>query len=187
MKTEVELANRLGQQKFRLLYSDTDIEQRIEILAQEINRDFAKAEPLVIIGVLKQSFIFIADLVRKLKMPIHIAFMGASSYSKTQSTGIVNITQGLASDIAGKDVLLVEDIIDSGTTMKALLKFLADHKPTRLKICSLFVKPSKMKDFATTIDYVGFVLDDVFVVSYGLDYDQKFRELAHVIELLDLD
>ncbi len=187
MKTEIELSKRLGQQKFKLLFKEESIQERIAVLAQEINRDFANSNPLVIIGILKGSFIFIADLVRKLNVPTNIEFIGASSYSKTQSTGTVTITQALTTKITGKDVLLVEDIVDSGTTIKVLLKILGDQKPRQIKICSLFSKPSKIRDLDASIDYVGFELKDEFVVGYGLDYEQKYRELAHVIELLDVE
>lgn len=186
MITEAQLAKRLGQQAFRILYTDKEIQERVGAIAAEINKDFAKADPLIIIGVLKGAFIFTADLVRNLHIPTIIEFLTASSYVKTQSTGQVKTSIQLNSQLEGRDILLVEDIVDSGTTVEHLVKALSVYKPRSIKICSLFVKPESMKEPNLKVDYYGFKLSGGFIVGYGLDYDQAFRELPHVVEFLDM-
>lgn len=187
MKNEMQIKKRLGNQKFRLLYSDNDIELRVKALAGQINRDFQGSHTLTIVGVLKGSFIFIADLVRHLTIPLHVEFITASSYLKTESTGTVKIKDNPLPDLKSKDVLIVEDIIDSGLTIQTLVNFIQTKQPSSIKVCSLFMKPHKIKEPISKIDYVGFILSDGFVVGYGLDYDQNYRELPHVIELLDVE
>lgn len=185
MKAEEQIINQIGRKDFRLLFNDGELKERVKALAYEINRDFANSKTLKIIGVLKGSFIFIADLVRELKIPVHIEFITASSYSKMQSTGIVSIRENTFTTLQGKDVLIIEDIIDSGLTIKTLVDFIKEKGPNSLKVCALFMKPDKIKESICKIDYVGFHLKDEFVVGYGLDFDQRYRELPHVIELLN--
>lgn len=187
MKSEMQIRKRLGEQKFRLLYSDNDIERRVKSLADEINRDFQDSPSLTIIGVLKGSFIFIADLVRNLTIPLHVEFITASSYLKTESTGSVTIKDDSLPDLRSKDVLIIEDIVDSGLTIQTLVNFIKTKEPSSIKVCSFLMKPHKVKEEISKIDYVGFELSDGFVVGYGLDYDQNYRELPHIIELLDVD
>jgi len=187
MKHEMQIKNRLGKQKFRLLYSDKDIETRVKSLADEINKDFQGSSSLTIIGVLKGSFIFIADLVRHLNIPIHVEFITASSYLKTESSGSVKITEESLSNLKSKDVLIVEDIIDSGLTIQKLVNFIKTKEPSSIRVCSFLMKPHKIKEAISNIDYVGFKLSDGFVVGYGLDYDQNYRELPHIIELIDVN
>lgn len=186
MKNEMQMKKQMGDQEYRLLYSHNDIAQRIKALADEINRDYKTSQSLIIIGVLKGSFIFVADLVRELTMPLHVEFITASSYLKTESTGSVKFQDSLP-NIRSKDVLIVEDIIDSGLTIQTLVNFIKTKEPSSVKICTFLMKPHKVKESISKIDYVGFNLSDGFVVGYGLDYEQKYRELPHVIELLNMD
>lgn len=184
MNYETEIAKQLGQQKFRLMFTESQIKTRVKTLAKQINKDFDSASPLVIVGVLKGSFIFIADLVRELKIPLHVEFITASSYLKTASTGTVTIQEPTLSRLKDKHVLIIEDIVDSGLTISTLFNFIKTKEPRSIKISSLFMKPEKIKDEIPHIDYVGFTLSDAFIVGYGLDYEQNYRELPHVIELL---
>ena len=185
MITESQLSKRLGQQAFRVLYTDKQIQERVGLIAAEINKDFVEADPLIIIGVLKGAFIFTADLVRHLHIPTVVEFISASSYVKSQSTGQVKTSIQLNAQLEGRDVLLVEDIVDSGNTVEQLLKALSAFKPKSIKICSLFIKPESMKETSPKVDYYGFTLSGGFIVGYGLDYDQAYREFPHVIEFLD--
>ncbi|HUL58759.1 MAG TPA: hypoxanthine phosphoribosyltransferase [Anaeromyxobacteraceae bacterium] len=161
-----------------VLLSEERIRARVREIGQQIARDYA-GRPLVVVGVLKGSFVFIADLVRAIDLPILVDFIGISSYQGTRSTGVVQITSDLTRPIEGMDVLLVEDIVDTGLTMKYLLDNLATRKPASVKVCALLEKPSRAK-VTVPIDYKGFVIDDVFVVGYGLDWDGRMRNLPFV-------
>jgi len=143
-------------------------------LGKTISRDYS-GKYLVLIGVLKGSVIFIADLVRALEINVTFDFMAVSSYGcATQSSGVVKILKDLDTNIEGKDVLIVEDIIDSGLTLKYLIENLKTRNPASLKICTLLDKPTRRKA-AIKIDYCGFQIPDAFVVGYGLDYAEKYR------------
>src|SRR5512140_662897 len=151
------------------------IAARVVELGEQITRDHA-GHALVVIGVLKGSFIFLADLVRAIDLPISVDFIGISSYQGTASSGVVQITSDLTRPIEGKDVLLVEDIVDTGLTMRYLLDNLATRQPASLRGCALLEKPSRAR-VKVPIDYRGFVIADEFVVGYGLDWDGKLRNL----------
>jgi hypoxanthine phosphoribosyltransferase len=184
----MQIAKQLGHQKFRLLFHNDEIKLRIKNLAIQMNKDFeGSKKPLVVIGVLKGSFIFVADLVRELTIPLQVEFITASSYLKTKSSGNLHITEASLPNLKDKHVLIVEDIIDSGLTIKALTAYIENKKPSSLKICSLFIKPDMIKEPIPKIDYIGFSLSDAFIIGYGLDYEQNYRELPHVIELLDVE
>ncbi len=161
-----------------VLISREDLATRVRALGEQITREQA-GRPLVVIGVLKGSFIFLADLVRSIDLQMSIDFIGISSYQGTSSTGVVKITSDLSRPIEGKDVLLVEDIVDTGLSMRYLLDNLATRRPASLKVCALLEKPSRAR-VTVPIDYRGFVIGDEFVVGYGLDWDGKMRNLPFI-------
>jgi hypoxanthine phosphoribosyltransferase len=161
-----------------VLISEREIRERVEALGKEITRDYA-GKPLVVVGVLKGSFVFFADLVRAIDLPLSVDFIGISSYQGTHSTGVVQITSDLTRPIEDVDVLLVEDIVDTGLTMKYLLENLGTRRPASVRICTLLEKPARAR-VKVPIAYKGFVIDDVFVVGYGLDWDGKLRNLPFV-------
>lgn len=153
-----------------------EIDKKVSELAIEITHDY-EGQDLVVIGVLKGGFIFLADLVKKIKIPIEIDFMGVTSYgADTKSSGIVKITKDTDVNILNKHVLIVEDIVDTGLTLKYLKELLCIRSPSSIKICTIFDKPAK-RIVDIDIDYKGITIDDVFVVGYGLDYAEKYRNL----------
>jgi hypoxanthine phosphoribosyltransferase len=164
-----------GAGNLEVLISEADLAVRVKALGADITRDHA-GRSLVVVGVLKGSFIFLADLVRAIDLPISIDFIGISSYQGTRSTGVVQITSDLSRPIEGKDVLLVEDIVDTGLSMSYLLDNLATRKPASLQVCALLEKPSRAV-VKVPIAYRGFEIGDEFVVGYGLDWDGKLRNL----------
>ncbi len=164
--------------KVHVLIPEADLQARVKALGAEITRDHPQ-RPLVVVGVLKGSFIFLADLVRAIDLPISIDFIGISSYQGTRSTGVVQITSDLTRPIDGKDVLLVEDIVDTGLSMRYLLDNLATRHPASVKVCALLEKPARAV-VKVPIRYRGFEIGDEFVVGYGLDWDGKLRNLPFV-------
>ena len=143
--------------------------------------------PLILVGVLKGALFFLADLSREISVPIEIECMSVASYGKsTRSSGVVRILKDLDRDISGADVLLVEDIVDTGLTLEYLLRTLETRRPRSLKVCSLLDKPAR-RVVDVPIDYVGFSIPDEFVVGYGLDYDQRFRNLPYISLLSDIE
>ena len=167
------------------ILSREEIHHIVERVAHEVEMDYQGKNP-VLLGVLKGSFVFMADLVRLLNMPLEIEFISLSSYGKgrKESSGEVEVVQGLKGSLEGRDVLVVEDIVDAGTTMAFLLDYLKRGNPASLKLCALFDKPSRRKT-PVTIDYLGTTVSDVFLVGYGLDYDEKYRNLPGLCELVD--
>ena len=165
-----------------ILITEGDLRTRVAELAAEINQDYAD-RPVVLVGILKGAFIFLADLCRQLTIPVSFDFMAVSSYgSGTKSCGVVRILKDLDTDITGKDVIIIEDIIDSGLTLNYLHKSLRARQPASLEICSLIRKPETDKVHLET-KYVGFSIPNEFVVGYGLDYAQQFRNLPYVARL----
>jgi len=163
----------------RVLYDADTIAERVATLGREITRDFAGGEPCFI-GILKGSFVFFADLVRAVDLPLSCDFIGISSYGNdTESSGVVQITRDLGASIEGKDVLVVEDIIDTGLTMRYLLDNLATRRPNRIKVCTLLHKPANTRT-QVPIDYLGFEIPNAFVVGYGLDYASRYRNLPFI-------
>ena len=148
-------------------------------IAAEIDRDYAGKEPMLI-SVLRGSFVFMADLIRKIEVPCTVDFMSVSSYGRgTTSSGQVQITKDLSDDIEGKDIIVVEDILDSGNTLSYLLQLLQARKPASMKLCTLLDKPDRrVKE--VHVDYTGFTIPDEFVVGYGLDYAEKYRNLPYI-------
>ena len=161
-----------------VLIPEAELRARVRALGAEIARDYA-GRSLVVVGVLKGSFIFLADLVRAIDLPLVVDFVGISSYEGTASSGVVKITSDLGRPIEGKDVLLVEDIVDTGLTMRYLLDNLATRSPASLEVCALLEKPSRAR-VTIPIAYRGFVIGDEFVVGYGLDWDGRMRNLPYV-------
>ncbi|OGO05631.1 MAG: hypoxanthine phosphoribosyltransferase [Chloroflexi bacterium RBG_13_54_9] len=169
-------------QKLRVLIDKETIRKRVTGLADEIRADYAGRHP-ILVGVLKGSFVFMADLIRELNMPMEIDFIGLSSYgSGTESSGQVEIVGRLRCPIEGRDVLVVEDIADTGTSLSFLLDYLRKRNPSSLKVCALFNKPSRRK-VPLTVDYLGFDIPDRFVVGYGLDFNEKYRYLPDLCVL----
>jgi hypoxanthine phosphoribosyltransferase len=163
----------------RVLYDEATIAARVHELGHAINRDFAGSEPTVI-GILKGSFVFFADLVRHVDLPLTTEFFGISSYGDaTKSSGVVQITRDLGHSIEGKDVIVVEDIIDTGLTMRYLLDNLHTRRPKRVSVCSLLHKPANSK-VQVPIDYLGFTIPNAFVVGYGLDFAGRYRNLPFI-------
>ena len=168
------------EKKIRELYPAEKIHARVRELGEQIHRDYAGME-LVLVGVLKGSFLFIADLARSIpSMDVRIDFLGLASYGdETSSSGVVQITADLTKPVEGKHVLVVEDIVDTGLTMDYLMENLRTRKPASVKLCALLHKPSRQKK-AVPIDYLGFTIPDLFVIGYGLDYAQRYRNLPYI-------
>ncbi|MEZ4265826.1 MAG: hypoxanthine phosphoribosyltransferase [Myxococcota bacterium] len=166
-------------QKIEVLISAEALAERVAELGRELTRDYA-GKDLAIVAVLKGSFVFLADLVRAIDIDCTVDFLATSSYgNETESSGIVRLALDLTAPIEGRDVLLVEDIIDTGLTMKYLLENLSTRHPASLRICTLLHKPAR-NEIEIPIDYKGFTIDDRFVIGYGLDYCQKLRNLPYI-------
>src|SRR6266566_2442070 len=154
------------------MFSAEQIARRVRELGAQIERDYQSKE-LVLLGVLKGSFLFISDLARAIDLPLSVDFIGLSSYGEaTESSGVVKITSDLTRPIEGKHVLIVEDIVDTGLTMRYLLDNLSTRRPSSVKICALLQKPSRLRT-RIPIQYLGFTVPDLFVVGYGLDSGEK--------------
>lgn len=161
------------------LISEEEISLRLNDLARAINDEF-DGEEVTVICVLKGAFMFCSDLIKKINLPLKLEFMDLSSYGDSMnSSGEVKLNLDIESQIQNKNVIIVEDIVDSGLTMKFLLETLKFRKPKKLKLASLLYKPAKNK-YKIDIDYLGFEIDDKFVVGYGLDYAGRYRELPYI-------
>ena len=162
------------------LISAKSIAARVEALAREISEFYAGTDKLVVVGLLRGSFVFIADLVRELDLPVEVDFLEASSYGNaTESSREVRILKDLRGEIEGRDLLVVEDIIDTGRTLKHVLAILRTRRPARLEVCALLDKPSR-REVDVRAKWVGFEIPDKFVVGYGIDYAQRNRNLPHI-------
>ncbi len=170
-----------GERVFRIYLDETQIQTRIRELAAEIQEQYRNTE-LVIVSVLNGAFMFTADLLRKLDIPCNLNFIRVSSYSGTETTGQVKTVMGLGDNMAGKHILLIEDIVDTGITLKELLRQLQVEEPASIRVCALLVKPEKHQ-VPVNVDYPGFVIPDAFVVGYGLDLDGQGRNLPHIYQL----
>ena len=169
----------LEQDIERVLFSEEELKRRVAELGARINEDYA-GKKLILIGVLRGSFIFVADLVRQLNLPCTVDFMAVSSYGTgTTSSGQVRIVKDLSEDIAGRDVLVVEDIMDTGHTLSYLLQYLKDKGAASVRLCALLDKPSR-RTVPVEIQYCGFTIPDYFVVGYGLDYAERYRNLPYI-------
>ena len=165
----------------RILVSTDEIHTRVKALATQISEDYKSVERIYMIGILKGAFIFLADLCRELTVPHIVDFMAVSSYGKTTTTGAVRLIMDLREPIDGQHAIIVEDIADSGKTLKYLYQVLQWHNPASLKTCVLLRKRKEMLD--VPIDYLGFDIPDAWVVGYGLDYADRFRTLPYIAEL----
>jgi hypoxanthine phosphoribosyltransferase len=165
-----------------VLVSSEDLQRRVTELGAEISRDY-EGRDLVMIGVLKGAVLFIADLMRQLTVPCEVDFMAVSSYgSATDSSGVVRILKDLEAPIEGREVLIVEDIIDSGLTLQYLVRNLRARTPGSLEVCALLTKPAR-RGMELPIRYVGFEIPNRYVIGYGLDYAQRYRNLSYVAVL----
>ena len=168
----------------RILLTRDEIAAAVSRLSADIGRDYRGRRPLLI-GILKGSFVFMADLVRSLDFPLEVEFIKLSSYGRgRESSGKVRVIKGLTSSVKGRDVLVVEDIVDTGITLSFLLDYLKKKKPASLRLCALADKPSR-RQIPLTIDYLGFTVPDRFIVGYGIDWDEKFRYLPDICYLED--
>jgi hypoxanthine phosphoribosyltransferase len=159
-----------------------DLARRVRELAAEISRDYA-GKDLVLVGVLKGAVFFLSDLMRHLEIPVEVDFMAVASYgSATKSSGVVRILKDLDAAIDGRDVLIVEDIVDSGLTLQYLLRNLAGRNPRSLEVCALLIKPERQKVELPT-RYVGFEIPNRFAIGYGLDHNERYRNLPYVAAL----
>ena len=162
-----------------VLFSQEQLDRRVSELAEQINRDYADKE-ILLVSVLRGSFIFMADLARKITRPCRIDFMSVSSYGKgTSSSGQVQITKDLSEDISGLHVIVIEDILDSGNTLSYLLRILEQRHPASIRLCTLLDKPDRRK-VEVVVHYSGFTIPDAFVVGYGLDYAERYRNLPYI-------
>lgn len=165
--------------KIRVLLSEEDVDAKIKEIGNQISKDYA-GKQVHLICVLKGGVFFMCELAKRITVPVSMDFMSVSSYGKEkQSSGIVKIVKDLDESLEGKDVIVVEDIIDSGRTLSYLLDILNKRKPNSLSLCTLLDKPDR-REKEVKVDYVGFAIPDEFVVGYGLDYDQKYRNLPFI-------
>ena len=163
----------------RILLTESELKERVAELGRQITEDYAGREP-IFVGVLKGCFIFMADLLRSVELHCTMDFMAVSSYGDgTTTTGAVKINKDLSRDIAGRDVIIVEDILDSGVTLSYLKSYLQNRAPNSIRIITLLDKPSRRKADIKA-DYSGFEVEDAFVVGYGLDYAEKYRNLSFI-------
>jgi len=171
-----------SQPKPHILFRREEIEATVKRLAAEIKRDYQDKHPLLL-GILKGSFMFMADLIRFLNFPLEVEFIRLSSYGDSKkSSGRIKMVQGLRSPIKGRDILIIEDIVDTGLTISFLMDYLWKRKPASLKLCALTDKPSR-RQVPVTIDYLGFTVPNKFIVGYGLDWNEKFRYLPDICVL----
>ena len=161
-----------------VLINEAKIEKRLDELAKQIMKDYGE-EDLVFIGVLKGSAPFMIELAKRIKNSVEFEFIQARSYEGTESTGKVEITQDLSGSIEGKNVIIIEDIIDTGRTLEYLTRYLTFHNPKSIKLCTLLSKPSR-RVVDLKVDYIGFTIPDEFVIGYGLDYNQRYRNLPYI-------
>ena len=168
-----------GMNGVRELISEQRIRARVAELGARITEDYRDRD-LVLVGVLKGCFLFMADLCRCIDLSLSCDFLGVSSYGdRTSSSGVIRITSDLSRPIEGRDVLVVEDIVDTGLTMNYLRENLLTRRPASLRVCSLLHKPARQL-VETHIDYLGFTIEDVFVIGYGLDYQYRYRNLRYI-------
>ena len=178
------MSARPDEQIGEVLVQADELQHRIREMGTEIARDY-QGQDLLLIGVLKGAVFFLADLMRHLEVPCELDFMAVASYgSSTDTSGVVRILKDLDATIEGRDVLIVEDIVDSGLTLQYLLRNLAGRNPRSLEVCALLIKPERRKVELET-RYVGFEIPNRFAIGYGLDYDERYRNLPYVAALKD--
>lgn len=161
------------------LLSTQEIEARVAQLGAQISADYAGKDVLVV-GILKGAFVFCADLIRQMDLPVQMDFMAVSSYgASTESSGVIRIVKDLEASVEGRHVLLVEDIVDSGLTLRYLREYMERQNPASLRICVLLDKPTRRKT-EVKVDYTGFTIPDEFIVGYGIDYAERYRNLPYI-------
>ena len=164
-----------------ILYSQQQLEQRAREIGAQITADYKdREEPVVFVGILTGAIMWMVDVLKNVDLDLTVDFMSCSSYgSSTKTSGAVKINKDLSGDIHGKHVIIIEDIVDSGITLNYLKKYLSSHEPASISLCTLLDKPSGRR-CEIEADYVGFEVEDLFIVGYGLDYDQKYRNLPYI-------
>jgi hypoxanthine phosphoribosyltransferase len=175
----------MGKQIDGILFTREQIKGKVKEIAEAIEADYEGVDDLILIGVLKGANIFMGDLMREINLPIRIDFMAVSSYGhSTESSGVVRILKDLDMEIEGKHVLIIEDIVDTGLTLKYLTDNLKRRNAASLKICSLLDKPSRRK-CDLVVDYVGYEIPDRFIVGYGIDYAEQYRNLPYIATIAE--
>jgi hypoxanthine phosphoribosyltransferase len=170
--------HRLGGEEVEVLLTAEQLRARVEQIGRDITRDYA-GRPLVLVGVLKGALVFLADLMRAIDLPVGLDFVGLSSYVGARTSGSIALTSDLTRPIEGKDVILIEDIVDTGLTMQWLIERLQERRPASVAVCALLVKPARAR-VQVPVRYCGFEIADEFVVGYGLDHDGRMRNLPYV-------
>ena len=168
---------------FEVSIPEAQVKERVRELAQQMSRDLEGKNPLFL-GVLNGAFIFAADLMREMTIPCEISFVKLASYQGTTSTGTIKEVIGINEDLTGRTVVIVEDIVESGLTIKRMMEQIGTRNPASVQVCTLFFKPEKLKE-DLTLDYVAFSIPNAFIVGYGLDYDQQGRQLRDVYSLCE--
>ena len=174
---------KIKDKSFRVSIPEAEIKQHVKALAEQMSKDLEGKNP-IFLGVLNGSFIFAADLMREMTVPCEISFVKLASYQGTTSTGKVREVLGINENLSGRTVVIVEDIVESGQTMKQMIESLGTRNPESVRICTLFFKPEKLKE-NLDLDYVAFRIPDDFIVGYGLDYDGLGRELKDVYTIVE--
>ncbi len=168
-----------GNERIEVMLTEEEVDNKIQELGERISKDY-EGKQVHLVCVLKGGSFFMCELAKRITVPVSLDFMSVSSYGGgTQSSGVVKIVKDLDEPLVGKDVLVIEDIVDSGRTLSYLLSMLNDRKPNSLKLCTLLDKPDR-RVVDVKVDYTGFEIPDEFVVGYGLDYDQKYRNLPYI-------
>jgi hypoxanthine phosphoribosyltransferase len=174
---------KIKDKSFRVSIPEAEIKMRVKALAEQMSKDLEGKNP-IFLAVLNGAFIFAADLMREMTIPCEISFVKLASYQGTTSTGKVKEVFGINEDLSGRTVVIVEDIVESGQTMKQMIESLGTRNPASVQICTLFFKPEKLKE-ELTLDYVAFRIPDDFILGYGLDYDGLGRELKDVYTIVE--
>lgn len=174
---------KIKDKEFKVSIPEAEIKTRIKALAAQISKDMEGKNPLFL-GVLNGSFIFAADLMREMTIPCEISFVKLASYQGTTSTGKIKEVLGINENLSGRTVIIVEDIVESGQTIKRMIESLGTRNPASVQVCTLFFKPDKLKE-DLQLDYVAFRIPDDFIVGYGLDYDQQGRELKDIYTIVE--
>ena len=173
---------KIKDKSFKVSIPEAEIKNRVKLLAQQMSKDLEDKNPLFL-AVLNGSFVFAADLMREMTIPCEISFVKLASYQGTTSTGKIKEVIGINENLNGRAVVIVEDIVESGQTMKRMIESLGTRNPASVQICTLFFKPEKLQE-DLTLDYVAFRIPDDFIVGYGLDYDQQGRGLKDVYTII---
>lgn len=168
---------------FRVSITEEEIKKRVKAVAEQVSRDMAGKNPLLL-GVLNGAFIFAADLMREITVPCEISFVKLASYQGTTSTGVIKEVMGINEDLTGRHVIIVEDIVDTGLTMKRMIESLGTRNPASISVCALLVKPDKLQ-VDLDLKYVAMRIPNEFIVGYGLDYDQQGRSLKDIYVLCE--